>query len=251
MAQRALVVCVFLLFSSCASLRKISQVETRAPAGAGNGSAISSVRAKISQNDSMSAACPEELRELLALLAEERVKFTPCPENLPAHFAAARSALRVEERSAVEELLAGQCRNVVRDQSSDPLGHLLQSLELTGKLGTRETVEFSEADWQLRRELREALLEVKQENGPLENWVRNNGEFVLAEEPLSFIGKISARPSCRMNDDEVDASYRALRGIEDLARLVDESQPQRGRIERFLVGVHKVMDQKIKEFFRP
>lgn len=251
MAQRvfaALLGCA--LLTSCTSLRKISQTETRLPAGAQGGSSISPLREKFLRDDSVAAACPAEIRELLPVLSEERVKFSVCPELLPARAEAAQAALRAEERTAVEEILAGQCRNLYRDLHSDALNDLIQNLEPAAVQRVDRPL-WNEQELRLRQDLREALLEVRQENGPLENWVRLNGEFVIGEEPLNFLSKIVSRKDCRMNDDEVDASYRALRGLEDLTRLLGEAEPQRAKIDRFLLGVHKVVDQKIKEFFRP
>ncbi len=63
--------------------------------------------------------------------------------------------------------------------------------------------------------------------------------------------RLATREGCRMSDQEVDHSYRTIHSLEALARIQPEQEPQRGRIERFLSGVHRVIDRKIREYFAP
>ncbi len=244
-----------LLFSACSSQRKLSQFETRAPAGTHNTAAISPLREKLMANHSLPKTCPVEIRELLSTLVDERVKFPPCPERLQMEFETARSTLRMDESSALEELLNGQCRVLGREGNEDSLEALLQGTEpgflSRGKPGAVERPALDEKDMKLRLALREGLLEVKNSISPIEQWVRSNGDFVIPEEQLEFISQIVNRKNCRMKDEEVDLSYRIIHSLEELVKIESESEPQRARVARFLSGIHSVIDRKIQEFFRP
>ena len=68
--------------AGCSAERKLSHVDAREPSAVSQHKErqISSLRSRLSQTANLSRACPGEFRELLPVLAQERVKFTECPE---------------------------------------------------------------------------------------------------------------------------------------------------------------------------
>jgi len=247
----ALFICVSATMA-CSSLRKISNVETRELASLRTEEVISPLRDKVSQIQQFAKACPQEVVELLPVLANERVSFPACPLKLAESFEAAKEVLRGEEKSTIEELLASQCRTLPNDFGSSPLDSLIEGV-VPRAVGGRAREEFSEPvpdhHLPLRMRVRSGLLEVRAIHEPLEQWIRLHGEFVMPEEELLFFERLVGSGKCRMSDQEVDQSYRTLNNLEALARLQGEQEPQRKRIERFLFGVHKVIDRKIREYF--
>ncbi len=242
--------------ASCSSQRKLSYVEKRAPASTPAESAASPLRAKLAAFTSFAKACPAELRELLPQLSQERVKFPPCPQALLADFQAAQAILAAQEKSTVEELINSQCRSLDPDYGGSPLDALIESVVPRPTRGaksvdTEDASPLSEADLMKRMRLRDTLLEVKALHSPLEQWIRVNGDFVIPEEELTFVDRLATVEKCRMSDQEVDQSYRTIHSLEALARIQPEAEPQRGRILRFLGGVHRVIDRKIQEYFQP
>ena len=241
--------------ASCSSLRKLSYVETRAPASTPAEPAASPLRAKLAAFTKFAKACPAEIKELLPQLSQERVKFPPCPQALQANFEAAQAILAAQEKSTVEELINSQCRSLDPDYGGSPLDALIEGVVPRPTRGSRidneEGSPLSEADLLKRIKLRDTLLDVKAIHSPLEQWIRVNGDFVIPEEELIFVDRLATGEKCRMSDQEVDQSYRTIHSLEALARIQPESEPQRARILRFLGGVHRVIDRKIREYFQP
>ena len=227
-----------MLLAGCSSERKLSHVESRVPASSGvhQLSADSALRARLSSQTVYHERCPVEVRELAAL-AGERVNFPPCPDSLAVAFEASRSLLSIEESGAVEEMMGMQCRRGPREGISETIQNLLR--EPRQKTGVSA-----------RDQLRAALTEVQASAEPLNLWIRNNGELALPEEQLLFFDRLVNHDGCKMTDQEIDLSYRILHNLDDLARIQGEAEPQRRRIVRLLLGVHKVMDRKIGEYFR-
>lgn len=233
------------MLSACASQRKISHVEVRNPASVRTSAAVSALRDQYTKSPTVLQACPAEIRELLPLLVEERVKFPSCPPSLEASYEGAREVLRSEEISEISDLLSNDCRLSRLNESS--FGAFLDNLDPANANFSGQNL--SPQELERRQALRSSLLEVKRVNDPLDRWIRNNGEFVISEEPLEFLQKIISHPRCRMTNEEVDLSYRTIRSLEDLAKIQKQGDPQRIRIELFLEGVHELIDKKIKEFF--
>lgn len=250
----ASVALVMMTTAACSSLRKLSHVETREPASVPAEVSLSPVRARLAAFTKFAKACPAELRELLPALAQERVKFPPCPQALPGHFEAVKEMLSPQEKSTVEELLNSQCRSIDSTYGGSPLDGLIENVVPSPgrkNANAEEAETMSEAELLLRMKLRDGLQEVRALHAPLEQWIRVNGDYVIPEEELQFVDRLATREACRMSDQEVDHSYRTIHSLEALARIQPESEPQRGRIERFLSGVHRVIDRKIREYFAP
>lgn len=248
----ALLFCVSAMMA-CSSLRKLTHVETRELASVRSEETVSPLRDRVARIENFAKACPAEVVELLPQLARERVVFPPCPQKLVTGFEAAKEALRPEERSTIEELLGSQCRTLPDDFGSSPLDSLIEGVVPRPTRGGRNreeiTEELPEEHLRQRMALREGLLEVRALHEPLEQWIHINGEFVMPEEELLFFERLIGLEQCKMSDQEVDQSYRTLHGLEALARVQAEKEPQRKKIERFLNGVHTIIDRKIREYF--
>jgi hypothetical protein len=238
---------------ACSSLRKLTHVETRELASVRTEEAVSPLRDQVAHIEKFAKSCPKEVVELLPVLAHERVVFPPCPEKLVNGFEVAKEALRTEERTTIEELLGSQCRTLPDDFGSSPLDSLIEGVVPRPARGGRSHDESGEATTEEillhRMRLRDGLLEVRALHEPLEQWIHINGEFVMPEEELLFFERLVGKEHCKMSDQEVDQSYRTLHGLEALARVHAENEPQRKRIEHFLTGVHIIIDRKIKEYF--
>lgn len=249
--QRALWL-VAATIAGCSSERKLSHVESRAPSAAvPREGAPSPVRARITQQKTFAPSCPAEMSELLPQLSAERVQYPPCSPALLQAFEGVRTSLKSEEKLAVEELVNAQCRLNPREGVPEPLDALMRDYDGThrSRRAHGDPAELEE-EARFREELRGTLLAMRNEAAPYDQWVRNNGEFVIPEEQLEFFDRLVNADACRMPDQEVDLSYRTLRNLEDLVHVQPEKSAQRGRLERFLEGVHKVIDRKIKEYFR-
>jgi hypothetical protein len=233
----------FAAASGCSSERKLSHVEVRLPAATASGeSSVTPLRARLAQQTAFPPSCPKDFREQLGALANERVKVPPCPGSIAPALEAVRSTLSLGEISAVEELLAAQCRWKLREGIPDGVDALMQE--------PTRGVHRTDEEMRLRSNLRAALLEMRDANAPLYQWMRNNGEYVFPDEQVDFFARLSGSDACRMPDQEVDQSYRTLRCLDDLVRIEPAGDDQRTRLERFLNGVHIVIDRKIQEFFR-
>ena len=241
---------------SCSSLRKLSHLETRKPASVPSEPTASPLRAKLASLTKFAKSCPTELKELLPTLSQERVKFPPCPASLTEGFESAKPLLQTQERDVIEELINSHCRSIDPGYGGSPLDALIENVVPRQARGAtteeeEEEAPLSEADQLKRMKLRDSLLDVRALHSPLEQWIRANGEFVIPEEELHFADRLATKEGCRMSDQEVDDSYRTIHSLEALARIQPESEPQRARILRFLSGVHKVIDRKIREYFQP
>ncbi len=247
----ALFICVSATMA-CSSLRKISNVETRELASLRTEEAISPLRDKVSRIQQFARACPQEVVELLPVLANERVAFPLFRAKLAEAFGAAKEVLRGEERSMVEELLAGQCRTLPNDFASSALDSLIEGVVprvVAGQVHEESSEPVLDAHLLLRMRLRDELLEVRAIHEPMEQWIRIHGEFVMPEEELLFFERLVGTEKCRLSDQEVGQSYRTLHSLEALARMHGEQDPQRKRVKRFLFGVNKMIDRKIREYF--
>jgi len=246
----------FVLFAlvACASQRKLSLLKSREPAAVRSSEAFSPLRDKVSQLYVFAKSCPAEVTELLPMLANERISFPPCPENFEAHFREVASALRSEERVKIEELIGSQCRTSSSTIGSSPLDSLIEGIVQIPPPSGRDREEnvnvISEAEMRLRMRLRDGLLSVRAVHEPLLHWMRFHGEFVISDDELLFFDRLVNLGQCLMNDQEIDYSYRTLHSLETLVRLHAPAEPQRKRIERFLSGVHRLIDRKIGEYFR-
>jgi hypothetical protein len=77
-----------------------------------------------------------------------------------------------------------------------------------------------------------------------------NGDFLIPERDLSQLDRLLVTQSCRLGDQDLEESYQMTRSLEELARVLKEGE-QRSRLENFLGGVHRIIDEKIQEFFYP
>lgn len=241
-----------LVLAGCGATRKLSQVGLREPSSVRENEAVSELRSRIHVTPKMASTCPGEAH-LFPELAMERVKFPTCPSILVESFQLSMKYLKIEERTTLEEVIGSQCRSLAQGQFGDSLETLLANFETTGPLGRRkqivQTVQSMSDEIQTLTKLKQGLEEVVYKILPLDRWVEANGEYLIPEEELARLEHLLIQRSCRA-EERVDKSYDATRALEDLARVLEEGE-QRTRLETFLNGIHKIIDEKIREFFYP
>jgi hypothetical protein len=250
---RLLGLSLLLLFCACGTTRKISQVGLREPSSDSNAVVISDLRNRISQTEKLAANCPKGT-EYFSALASERVIFPTCPSPLVENFQHALNYLKMEERTTIEEAITSQCRSLSNAQYGESLESLVANFESTGPLGRRaaitHTLRSTEAETKILLGLKKGLEELVYQNLPVDRWVEVNGDFLIPERDLSQLDRLLVTQSCRLGDQDLEESYQMTRSLEELARVLKEGE-QRSRLENFLGGVHRIIDEKIQEFFYP
>lgn len=227
----------------------MSKVDLRAPASVKERAEASETRQRVSQYASIPKPCPKEIRQTFSRLANESIKFPPCPVALD-QFQNAIPFLNLEERTTLEEVLGSQCQSMGRGQFSDSLENILVNFESSGPKGRTRDAPLDANALQVLDGLYKGIEETVRLHLPLDRWAEKNGEFVLPEEDLIYMDKLFVSQQCRMTDQEVDQTYRTMRALEDLARIIQPGE-QRNMIETFLDGAHNVIDQKVREYFYP
>jgi hypothetical protein len=242
------------LASGCTTTRKISQVGLREPSSVRETAALSALRAQITSTTELKKSCPTEIRENYAELAAARIAFPPCPAGLGETVQNSLPYLTLEERSTVEEVVNSQCRSLGSSEFGEALENMIAGYDTTGPIGRRAKVvqTLISVDGEARTlvALKEGVQELVYHHLPLDRWVRRNGEYVLPEEELKSLHRLIEVKGCRMSEEEVDQGYRTLRSLEELAKIL-KAGPQQEKIEAFIAGVHRVIEQKLKEFFYP
>lgn len=241
-----------LMVAGCGATRKLSQVGLREPSSVREAEEVSELRSRVSAVPKMPANCPEET-QIFPRLVMERVRYPACPQVLVDSFQLSMKYLKIEERTTLEEVIGSQCRSLAQGQFGDSLETLLTNFETTGPLGRRkqivQTLQSTTDEIQLLTRLKQGLEDVVYKILPIDRWVESNGEYLIPEEDLARLEQLLIKRSCRA-EERVDRSYDATRALEDLARILEEGE-QRARLETFLNGVHKIIDEKIREFFYP
>ena len=232
------------IFSSCTSARNLSNVGLRELSSVHGGETVSKRRLEISQQKEFGKSCPLEVREEFGLLALDIIQFPACPEALTLNFASAAHYFQNEERTVLEEAISSQCRSFGSVTDGTALDQVLTDTELAN-LSSRATGGNDPA----LEHLKAGIQELSERHLLLDRWTRQNGDFTLSEEVLLHLDELINEHKCKLFDDEVDQSYRSIRALEDLARVLPEGR-QRGHIQRFLQGIYDIQDRKIEEFFR-
>lgn len=232
-----------LFMAGCSAQRSFSPSESRVPATALRDAALATLRVRLA-GQPLAPSCPRELRDSLPALASERVGFPSCSPRLHEAFAAAKGLLGIEEASAMTELLSGDCRFPGRSFEGGALEALTQAVDpgIPRARPEEETVR--------RASLGDELRGLRSEAEPLERWIRSKGDQVIPAESLEHLERLVMAGPCKLGDQDLEASYRLIGSLEELALLKPESDPQRARIERLLLGLQKLVDRKIREFFR-
>jgi hypothetical protein len=240
---------------SASSVRKISHVEFRTPASARKEAAISANRAALGAFKEFAPACPGDLQSLLSSMATERVSIPLCPSALEADFYSLNLLFTEEERTALDEILNGQCRSRNHGSFRETLERVLNSLEAARDAAPQTKEERRPSSWTEHaadfERVRSELEEVRNLQLPLDLWTQRHGDFVITEEEVDFLHKLVVKDSCRMENQEIDQSYRTMQSLEELIQLEKENDPQRAQLEKFFNGVQKVIDRRIQEYFRP
>lgn len=232
----------------------MSQVGLREPSSVREADKASEFRERVGQVKTVPVACPKEIRESFLSLANERIQFASCPADLDNQFENALPFLKIEERSTLEEILNSQCRSLGRGTYGESLEGMYQNFESTGPIGRRkiitETLVSTEPDYRILHQLKNGMEQLIQVHLPLDRWVERNGDFVINEEELQQLNHLILEKACKISDEQIDPVYRTVRSLEELIKVLHDPA-QKQRVSNFLSGVHKVLDQKIKEYFYP
>jgi hypothetical protein len=247
-----LVLPICLLLAACGTTRKISNVEIRELASGSEPITVSELRARAMQLEKLPRGCPAGT-EVFSRLVSDRLQFPPCPKPLTENFPAALRYLKMEERSTLEEAIESQCRSIGKTQFGESLESLFQNFDSTGPLGRRaqitQTLQSTEGELKVLAGLKKGLEELVYENLPLDRWAEANGDFVVPERELAGLERM-IRSGCRLSDEQLEHSYQMTRAMEELLRVLKDGEI-RDRLERFLGGVYRVIDERIQEFFYP
>ncbi len=241
-----------LCFWACSAPRKLSQVGLREPASVKVPLSTIELREKIITLKEVPANCPAEIRQNFSALAKERAQFPPCPDHLEAAIETAWPLLKVEERSTLEEVVASQCRSMGFTEFGSSLENMFATFDGAGPNGRRSKrgAPITEQELQTLQQLKSGLQVLVTYHLPLDRWIRRNGEYLLPNEELNQLHRLIVENSCRMMNQEVDGAYRTIRSMEELSKILPEDT-QREIIVKFLNGVHKMIDTKVKDFFYP
>jgi len=242
------------LACGCTTTRKISQVGLREPSSVREATVISAQRSRIIATTEFKKSCPVEIRENYAALAAERIVFPPCPAGLQDTVQNSLPYLTLEERSTMEEVVNSQCRSLGSSEFGEALENMIAGYDSTGPVGRRakivQTLRAVDGEERTLGALKEGVQELVHHHLPLDRWVRRNGEHILPEEELKALHRLIEVNGCRMSEEEVDQGYRTVRSLEDPSKLL-KAGPQQEKVEAFIGGVHRVIEQKLKEFFYP
>lgn len=233
----------------CSASRKISQLTLREPSSVQKAVEFSDLRLKLSQA-TLSEKCPESLRANLPSLALVKIDFPVCPDGMAATVENAMMLLKIDERSLLEEVLTSKCRSMGSVGYGESLESILENYETTGPFGRRAKEKRSEQEIQLLLTLKSYLKELVEHHSPLDRWIGHNGEFILPEEDVAFLFQLTREKNCRLGDNDLDKSYRSIRSLEDLSKVLkDESQL--ARMNAIAGGIQQLIDKRLLEFFYP
>ena len=244
-----------ILFAGCGASRKLSRVGVREPSSedpAGATDRISRLRATVQNLDSVPRACFADIRTEFVNLSSAKVVLPGCPQGFVEATQIASSMLNLEERALLDEIANAQCRGMADSQKEMDLRHFADSFERDGPIGRRKAQEPEslEEDIQTLTALRDSIHEILAKNIPLERWVRvQNGPYVLSEGDLPFFYDLIVRGKCEIKDDTIEQGYNAMQALEDLRQLLPAGD-SKNSLEKFLRGIHKLMDKKVGEYFR-
>lgn len=242
--SRLLILSLFLIFVSCTTTRKISSVGLRDISSLPGADAVSERRQRTFQAVQYAKECPQEVVDEFRFIAMERIEYPVCPEALARTFPVVAHYLKTDERNSIEEAMNTQCRSLGSVTDGTALDLIFPEAELSN-LSSRAT---GSPDPSLN-EFRSVVQEMIDRHLLIDRWGRQNGEFILPEELLSHLNLIILDHKCRLSDDEVDQSYRSIRVLEDLVKILPEGK-QREHVERLLKGIYVIQDRKIEEFFK-
>jgi len=236
----------FALLSSagCGATRKISQVGLREPSSLHEASQVSEWRGKALGMSSFPKSCTKDISHFSAL-AGEKVSFPSCPKKLVDAVNSDISYLLVEDRTTLEEVVAGQCRSFSVRNFSGPVDSLFESFDLASPVSRAEEYEREGKSF---ADLSAGIQELKNHHLPLERWVRRNGEFVLPDEEIALLFKLIVESSCRMSNIDVEPMLGAVRTLEELINVLPEG-PQLERIRAFRNSVDGIVGERIREYF--
>ncbi len=238
-----------LIMLGCSTTRKISQVGLRNPASVPEelqSEPISALRARVQLLTQLPRECPDGIQRELPWLAQQQVKLPLCPAGFTERMQQNLNLFRLEERGFLEEVVGSQCRSLSAEDRQVMLRSLLESFRQMGTV--QRTEDGSSENGRTMEELRENLSSLLLVNLPLERWVVRNGRWAIPEGDLEQLESIIVRGACRVQASQMEQGYQTLQTMEDLQSLLPDGE-QKARLGKFLNGFHKLIDNKVVEFF--
>lgn len=255
--QPAFFLLVLSLFS-CAATRKISQVGLRDPnsiaRSPGSVESIQELRKMVSAmaGEALPGQCPQELRDFFPLLASERVVLPACPKGFQLVVQENMKRLKVDERALLDDIGNSNCQNF--ENNGDNLLGLLNNFDSTGPLGRRarilETMRAADGEMRELMDLKKGLELIANTNLPLSRWVKENGSEILPNRDFPRLYDVIVKRGCSLDSYDVEEAYETLQRLEDLSRLLQDER-QKELFLPYLGGLHRLLDNRIMEFFFP
>jgi len=247
------VISIFVLVA-CGATRKISEVGLREPASVVSAKidTWSALRSKITAMQIIGPVCHKRLKRDLVQLAQEKVPLLECPAQLQSLVFNASKYLQLDDRSLLEGLLSSRCQGLARENISTQLQAVLEKFQSSRSIGRALASGTNNVDLDngavsgLGRSMESLLTK----NLPLEKWTLENGEYVISDTVLPFFHKFLTGNFCDLGDEDFDQTYQSIQALENLERLLPESL-QRKSLQSILNGLHKLIDQKVADFFKP
>lgn len=251
--MRGLYLLICVGFLGCGTTRKISQVGLRDLASSSQSANVfSELRLRASSLKAMPNSCPAQIKSLYPILASELVAFPNCPKELAEQFQQAMPYLQMQERTTLEEVMNSQCRSMARGQFSESVEGLYSTFDSSGPMGRQKEngKVMDGAAQSILTNLKKGISELVEVHLPLDRWVEKNGNFVLPEDDLSFLHHLLVDKKCKMTTEDLEQSYQSMHALEELEKITP-NEGQKDKLDHFLDGVHKVIEQKIREYFYP
>ncbi len=244
-----------ILIAGCGASRKLSKVGLRELSSdelAEASDRISQLRATVQNLDKIPRACSSEIRSEFVSLSSAKVALLGCPQGFVEVTQVASPLLKLEERALLEEMANAQCRGVAESQREIELRSFADSFERDGPIGRRKAQEPESLDEDINTltALHDSIDEILAKNLRLERWVRvQNGPYILSEGDLPFFYDLIVRGKCEVKDNTVEQGYNAMEALEDLRQVLPAGESKQS-LEKFLRGIHKLLDKKVGEYFR-
>ncbi len=247
-----LLLACFCMLGACSVSRKLSKVGIRDPASTqGDPHEISALRASFLANKQFAPICSKNWISVLQDAVMQRIELPKCSQALEESASLSEPYLKIEERSLVEQIHDSQCSTIARSQLDIPLQAFLASFESTGPLGRvgqlPVSTESSAAIAELKT-LRDSLVALMQSYLPIERRMISSGEYLISESDLRVLNEITIKRECTLGDSNLEEVYQTISSLEDLASLL-KNEAQVHTLQEVLQGLHKIVDNKITEYF--
>ena len=232
--------------AGCASSPQVKP--SRSPAAVIEAPVLSLLRTRLLSLNSLSQDCPEEIRAVVPAVFADRLQVETCPKELIEGFNEITGLIKFEDQATLEEILNSQCRL--------PVLHFFDKaiFELQDEIAAGTFLNLNNDSpapvLQAQNKLKSGLSELQSTYLPQARWQKRNGDYLIAEEQLAFLGDLLETKACSTEEIEIEVIYHLLGSLEELDLILKDKE-QKLRLEKFLRGMQKVSDEKVQEMFFP